>query len=233
MPARTTWVYLGLVAWLAAVWLGLLGGCGEGVAGGGGSSTDSATGAASATGGVATTGTPATAGSSTTTTLVVVVSGPTTTLVQDPISLADLSAQIRGLLGDSGVPIYVPLALPSGYEVAASPSEGQAQGQTNPSGWRFEGGVSGPRAAGYAVLYTDGVHRIRLDVNPAGDLGDVQWADADTSGAYGPLRTTGAANTMWVGVPNLDGVEIIVSGDAALSEDLLLLASKVARVEGD
>jgi hypothetical protein len=45
MSARNTWVYLGAVSWLAAVWLGLLGGCGSGVAGGdtaGGSAGDTA-----------------------------------------------------------------------------------------------------------------------------------------------------------------------------------------------
>lgn len=230
MSARTAWVYIAAASWLAAVGLGLLGGCGAGVAGSGGSSSGSA-GAAPATAGTATTLAAVTPGTPTTTTAQVDTSGPGTTLGLRPTSLADLGAEIRGLLGESGVPIYLPRALPSGYAVAASSSEDQVQGKGNPAAWQLGGPSPGPRAAGYTVLYTDGAHAIRLDVNPAGDLGDVQWVDAGTDAVYGPLRTTTAAGTTWVSVADPDGVEIIVSGDARLSEALLFLASQMARVD--
>ncbi len=226
MSARTAWVYIGAATWLAAVWLSLLGGCGAGSAGSG-DPGDSA----SATAGTATTLSSAPAGAPTTTTPQVDTSGPGTTLGSRPTSLAHLSAEIRGLLGDSGVPIYLPRTLPLGYAVAASSSEDQVQGKGNPAVWQLGGTRPGPRAAGYAVLYADGAHTIRLDVNPAGDLGDVQWVAAGTDAVYGPLRTTTAAGTTWVGVVNPDGVEIMVSGDTGLSEALLFLASKVARVD--
>jgi hypothetical protein len=244
MSARTAWVYIAAATWLAAVWLGLLGGCGAGVAGDGGpgSGSGSTGDAAPAAAGTATTLAAASAGSPTTTGALTITGSPTTTapavdgsgssatLGRRPITLDKLSAEIRGLLGDSGVPIYLPLALPLGYDVAASPAEDPG-GKGNPAAWQLGGSRPGPRTAGYAVLYTDGPHRIRLDVDPAGDLGDVQWMDAGIKGVYGPLRTTTADGTTWVGVANPDGVEIMVSGDSGLSEALLSLASKVARVD--
>lgn len=234
MSVRTAWVYIGAATWLAAVWLGLLGGCGAGAAGGdsgsGDSSSGSTGGAAPATAGIATTVAPATPGAPMTTTSRFDTSGPGTTLGLRPTSLAALNAEIRGLLGDSGVPIYLPLAMPVGYDVAPPPPEGQGQEKSNPAAWQLGGIRPGPRAAGYTVLYTDGTHTIRLDVNPAGDLGDVQWVEAGIKGVYGPLRTTAAASTTWVSVADPDGVEIMVSGDTGLSEALLFLASQVARV---
>ena len=237
MSARTAWVYIAAATWLAAVWLGLLGGCGAGAAGGddpGGSGSTAD--AAPVTAGIVTTVAPAPPGASTTISPQVDTSGPGTpgpgtTLGLRPNSVVDLSAEIRGLLGESGVPIYLPRALPSGYAVAESSLEDQVPGKGNPAAWQLGGTSPGPRAAGYAVLYTDGAHTIRLDVNPAADLGDVQWADAGTNGVYGPLRTTTAADTTWVSVADPDGVEIIVSGATGLSRDLLFLASKVARVD--
>jgi hypothetical protein len=145
--------------------------------------------------------------------------------------LNDLSAEIRGLLGESGVPVYLPLVLPPGYDVASMPAE-DPDGKGNPTAWQLAAAGPGPRTAGYAVLFTDGAHRIRLDINPAGDLGDIRWADAGMAGVYGPLRTTTASGTEWVAVDNPDGVEILVSGGTGVSEALLFLASKVARVEG-
>jgi hypothetical protein len=235
MSVRTAWVYIAAATWLAAVWLVLLGGCGTGVATGGdaGSGSGSTGDAAPATARTAVAPASAPAGAPTKTTAPVVdASGPSTTLGIRPTSLNDLSAEIRGLLGESGVPVYLPLAMPLGYDVAATSSEEQVQGKGNPGAWQLGGTRPGPRAAGYTVLYTDGAHRIRLDVNPAGDLGDVQWVDAGIEGVYGPLRATTAAGTTWVGVADPDGVEIVVSGDTGLSEVLLLLASKVARVDG-
>jgi len=232
MSVRTARVHLGAATLLAAVWLVLFGGCGTGGAADAGSGSGSTGGTAPETATTAATLATPTAEASPSITSVVGVSGPSTSLALRPTSLSDLSTEIRGLLGDSGVPVYLPLAMPLGYHLAATSPEDQVRGKSNPSAWQLGGTRPGLRTAGYAVLYTDGAHLIRLDVNPAGDLGDVQWVDGGIEGVYGPLRTTTAAGTTWVGLANPDGVEIMVSGDTGLSQALLLLASKVARADG-
>lgn len=221
MSVRTAWVAIGAVTWLVAAWLGLLGGCGGAVTAGGTSTSGSSP--ASST-------VPTTAGPDTTASSMGGLPS-STSLVLQSTPVDGLAAEIHGLLGGSGVPIYLPGKLPMGYEVA--PADDPAQGAGNPTSWSMGGPRPGSRAAGYAVLYTDGVHLIRLDVNPAADLGDVQWADAAVLGAYGPLRTTTAAGVMWVGVPDADGMEIVVSGDSALAPALLALAAEVTRVDAE
>lgn len=221
MTARTAWVAIGAVTWLAAVWLGLLGGCGGAV---------TADGTSTSGGSPVSSTAPTTARPATTISSMGGLSS-STSLALHSTPVDGLAAEIRGLLGDSGVPIYLPGKLPVGYEVA--PPDDPAQGIANPSSWSMGGPRPGPRAAGYAVLYTDGAGLIRLDVNPAADLGDVQWADAGVPGAYGPLRTTTAAGVMWVGVPDADGIEIVVSGDSALAPALLAVAAEVSRVDAE
>lgn len=227
MSLRTAWVAIAAVTWLAATWLGLLGGCG--VAGSAGDvstsdgaavSTDSPSSSTAAT----TRPPDATASSAPGQS-----SGTSLEMLSTPVD--GLASEIRGLLGDSGVPIYLPGRLPVGYE-PATPGD-PTQGADNPTSWPMGGTRPGPRAAGYAVLYADGSHLVRLDVNPAADLGDVQWVDAAMPGAYGPLRTTTAAGVMWVGVPNGDGMEIVVSGDSALAPTLLAVAAEVTRFQGE
>jgi len=221
MSVRTAWVAIGAVTWLAAAWLGLLDGCGAaGTAGGTSNSGDSP---ASLT-------VPTTAGPDRTTSSVGGLPSSTSVALHST-SVDGLAAEVRVLLGDSGVPVYLPGKLPVGYEVA--PPDDPAQGTANPTSWSMGGPRPGPRAAGYAVLYTDGAGLIRLDVNPAADLGDVQWADAGVPGAYGSLRTTTAAGVMWVGVPDADGMEIVVSGDSALAPALLALAAEITRVDAE
>lgn len=227
MSFRTAWVAIAAVTWLAATWLGLFGGCGAaGSAGDAPTSVGIATSAgSSASSAAATTPLPA----ATTSSAPGQSSGTSLDVRSTPVD--GLASEILGLLGDSGVPIYLPSRLPVGYEPARP--GGPTQGADNPASWPMGGTRPGPRSAGYAVLYTDGSHLVRLDVNPAADLGDVQWADAALQGVYGLLRTTTAAGVMWVGVPNTDSMEIVVSGDSALAPALLAVAAEVTRFQGE
>ncbi len=229
--ARNTWVYLGAVSWLAAVWLGLFSGCGTGAVGGdtaGGPAGDTAPETVT----TVTTLAQAPIGGVTSTTFVVDVSGAETTLGLRPTSLNDLSAEIRGLLGESGVPVYLPLVLPPGYDVASiagggSRREGQSHGvATCWQSVRARGRRDTPFCSPTEPTASVSTSTLRAI------SGDIQWADAGMAGVYGPLRTTTASGTTWVAVENPDGVEIVVSGDTGVSEALLSLASKVARVEG-
>ena len=112
--------------------------------------------------------------------------------------------------GVSGVPLYVPSRLPSGFSLlepgshAIGPDGPYGPVEENP--WAWPSGGPAPRSGGYSVIFTDGESFIRLDVNPAGDLGDLQWEELPERSGGQALHLARAEGWVWVSTPNVDGV---------------------------
>jgi len=135
--------------------------------------------------------------------------------------------------GVSGVPVYLPSRLPAGFSMLEPGSE--ILGPYGPYGpvkknpWAWSSADPAPRSGGYSVVFTDGVSCIRLDVNPAADLRDVQWEELAERRGGRALKLAKAQNWVWVSTPNEDGVRILVDGPDLLREQVIELATSLQR----
>jgi hypothetical protein len=141
-------------------------------------------------------------------------------------------------LGRSGVPLYLPTAVPPGYTLAKGrPASMMSPLPTdmNPGYWGTAGTNPGLHAGGYSVVYTDGQKVLAFSVNPAGDLGDVTWQDLPQKTKDGAtLQVTRNAQDVFVAPrPQPGGLGFLVQAPAANEQDAIALAASVATITED
>jgi hypothetical protein len=131
--------------------------------------------------------------------------------------------------GVSGLPVYLPSAMPAGWAVARESSHLGGTGDTdNPAMWPAAG--TGARSAGYGVTFTDGTRRLELQLNYPGDLGDVTWTDTGTQSLMGgTVKTYKTAGTVYVLIPTEDALPLYVWGDESLEAEAVSLAREVTQ----
>jgi hypothetical protein len=134
----------------------------------------------------------------------------------------------------SGISVYLPSAMPSGWGIAEQGAHLNGTGGTdNPAMWKTAGGgsqppVSGSRSAGYGLTFTNGKNELELQLNYPGDLGQVAWKDSGVKSTLGgTLKLARTGSMVIVLIPTPDDLPLYVWGDPSLETEALALAKEV------